>query len=131
MADMTSLPFTSLIFDMIIRTYIIHHNILAGIRRTIKKIYRLLIPSGATLISIPSIRGYRHSKGQQIESGMVIPDIGRDSSISHYYSDLKEVVCEFVAFVIREINLQEAMNDDGYLSIHRFIQAEKSKEMMI
>jgi SAM-dependent methyltransferase len=128
MADMTSLPYTSAVFDMIISTYVIHHNTLAGMRRTIKEMQRLLIPGGTILISIPSLRGYRHDKGQQIEPGTVIPDIGQDSGIPHHYSDLKEIACEFAEFVIREIKLDEAMNDDGFLSSHWFIQAEKPKE---
>jgi SAM-dependent methyltransferase len=130
LADMTSLPYTSSSFDRIISTYVIHHNTLACMRRTIKEIYRLLIPGGTTLISIPSMRGFRHDKGRQIEPGTVIPDIGQDNGIPHHYSDLKEVACEFAEFIIREIKLQEAMNDDGYLSSHWFIQAEKPKEIM-
>jgi SAM-dependent methyltransferase len=128
MADMTSLPYSSAVFDMIISTYVIHHNTLAGMRRTIKEMHRLLKPGGTILISIPSQRGYRHDKGRQIEPGTVIPDIGQNSGIPHHYSDLKEIACEFTEFIIREIKLDEAMNDDGYLSSHWFIQAEKPRE---
>jgi SAM-dependent methyltransferase len=131
MADMTSLPYSSSSFNIIISTYVIHHNTLAGMRRTIKEMYRLLTPGGTILLSIPSTRGYRHDKGRQIEPGTVIPDIGQDCGIPHHYSDLGEIACEFAGYVIREIKLDEVMNDDGYLSSHWFIQAEKPKESSV
>jgi SAM-dependent methyltransferase len=131
MADMTSLPYSSSSFDLIISTYVIHHNILADMRKTIKEMYRLLIPGGMILVSIPSTRGFRHDRGKQIEPGTIIPDIGQDCGIPHHYSDLGEIASEFVAYVIREIKLEEVMNDDGYLSSHWFIRAEKPKEILV
>jgi SAM-dependent methyltransferase len=131
MADMTSLPYSSLSFNIIISTYVIHHNKLADIRRTIQEMYRLLVPGGIILLTIPSTRGDRHDKGQQIEPGTVIPDIGHDSGIPHHYFDLAEIAGEFTDYIIREIKLDEVINDDGYLSSHWFIRAEKPKEPRI
>ncbi len=127
-ADMTCLPFCSACFDLIISTYVIHHNTLANIQKTIQEMFRLLIPGGIILISIPSTRGYRHDKGKQIEPGTVIPDIGQDCGIPHHYFDLEEIAREFAAFIIRAIDLNETTNTDGYLSSHWFIRAEKPVE---
>jgi SAM-dependent methyltransferase len=127
-ADMTALPYRSSSFNFIVSTYVIHHNTLAGIRKTVQEMYRLLIPGGTLLLTIPSTRGYRHGRGQQVEPGTVIPDIGQDQGIPHHYFDLAEIAREFADFIIREIKLDEAINDDGYLSSHWFIRADKPKE---
>jgi SAM-dependent methyltransferase len=128
MADMTSLPYSSSCFDLIISTYVIHHNTLADIRKTIQEMYRLIIPGGMILVSVPSTRGYRHDKGRPIEPGTVIPEIGQDWGIPHHYFDLEEIAHEFGMYVIRAIDLQETVNADGYLSSHWFIRAEKPLE---
>lgn len=127
-ADMTSLPYSSSSFDIIVSMYVIHHNPLAGLRRTIQEMYRLLLPGGLILLTIPSTRGFRHGRGQQIEPGTVIPDIGQDSGIPHHYFDLAEIAREFTDFIIREIKLDEEVNDDGYLSSHWYLRAEKPGE---
>ncbi len=129
MADMTVLPYASSCFNIIVSMYVIHHNTLAGLRRTIQEMRRLLVPGGLILLAIPSTRGYRHGKGHLIEPGTVIPDIGQDSGIPHHYCDLAEIAREFADYIIREIKLDEAVNDDGYLSSHWFIRAEKPKEI--
>jgi len=128
MADMTSLPYSSSSFHVIISTYVIHHNTLADIRETVQEIQRLLIPGGTILLIIPSTRGYRHDKGVQLEVGTIIPDTGQDSGIPHHYFSLDEIAREFAAYIIHEVNLNEAMNDDGYLSSHWYIRAEKPRE---
>ena len=127
-ADMTSLPYPPSSFDIIISMYVIHHNPLADLRLTVREIYRLLHPGGLILLVIPSTRGFRHGRGQQIEPGTVIPDIGQDRGIPHHYFDLAEIAREFSDYVIREIRLDEEVNDDGYLSSHWFIRAEKPGE---
>ncbi len=127
-ADMTSLPYSSSSFDLIISLYTIHHNPLAEFRRTVREAYRLLLPGGTILLTIPSTRGFRHGRGKQIEPGTVIPEIGQDSGIPHHYFDLSEIAREFGDFIMREIRLDEEVNDDGYLSSHWFIRAEKPGE---
>ena len=131
MADMTSLPYASASFQVIISTYVIHHNTLADIRRTIQEMFRLLTPGGRILVSVPSTRGYRHDKGEPLEPGTVIPDIGQDCGIPHHYFSLEELALEFAAFIIQEVKLNEEMNDDGYLSSHWFLRAEKPTETLI
>jgi SAM-dependent methyltransferase len=128
LANMTSLPYCSSSFDIIISMYVIHHNPLVEVRRTIQEMFRLLLPGGLILLTIPSKRGFRHDRGQQVEPGTVIPDIGQDRGIPHHYFDLAEIASEFTDFVIREIRLDEEVNDDGYLSSHWFIRAEKPGE---
>ncbi len=39
-ADMTCLPFTSACFDLVVSMFVIHHNPLEGIRRSIHEVYR-------------------------------------------------------------------------------------------
>jgi len=128
MADMTSLPYSSSSFNIIISTYVIHHNTLVGFRKSIQEMNRLLFPGGILLLAIPSTRGFRHGRGQQIEPGTVIPDIGQDCGIPHHYCDLAEIAREFADYIIREVRLDEEVNNDGYLSSHWFIRAEKPGE---
>jgi ubiquinone/menaquinone biosynthesis C-methylase UbiE len=127
-ADMTALPFSASSFNFIVSTYVIHHNTLAGIRSTIREIHRLLIPGGQVLLIIPSTRGERFGNGVEIEPGTIIPDIGQDCGIPHHYSDLAEIAREFADFIIREIKLDEKVNDDGYLSSHWFMRMEKPRK---
>jgi SAM-dependent methyltransferase len=121
-ADMTLLPYSSSNFGIIINMHVSHHNPLAGLRRTIQEMYRLLLPGGLILLTIPGKRGFCHARGQQIEPGTVIPDIGQDSGISHHYFNLAEIAREFADYVFREIRLDEEVNNDGYLPSHWFIR---------
>ncbi|MGB8253700.1 MAG: class I SAM-dependent methyltransferase [Anaerolineaceae bacterium] len=128
MADMTSLPFANTSFDMVVSMFVIHHNLLAGLRKSIHEIYRMLVPGGYTLLTLNSTRGYRHDTGRQLEPGTVIPDIGKDRGIPHHFSDLQEIAREFIRFIVREIHLEEVTSEEGYLSSHWVILAEKPKE---
>lgn len=130
MADMTALPYLSACFDIIISTYVIHHNVIADFRKTVRDMTRLLIPGGMLFLSIPSTRGYRHDKGRQIEPGTVIPDIGPDKGILHHYFDLGEIAREFADYIIREIRLDENAHEE-YLSSHWLIWAEKPVEVCV
>jgi len=127
-ADMTCLPFANASFDMVISMFVIHHNPLAGLQKSIHEIHRMLVPGGYTLLTLNSTRGYRHNQGQQLEPGTVIPDIGKDRGIPHHYSDLKEIAREFDRFIVRDIHLDEVTSEEGYLSSHWVILAEKPKE---
>jgi len=128
MADMTSLPYSNSSFDMIISMYVIHHNPLAGLRKSIHEIHRMLVPGGYALLTLNSTRGFRHDQGQQLEPRTVIPHIGKDCGIPHHFSDLQEIAREFDHFIVREIHLEEATNEEGYLSSHWVILVEKPKE---
>lgn len=128
-ADMTCLPFTSGFFDLIVSMYVIHHNPLEGVRRSIQEVYRLLIPGGYTFLTLNSTRGFRHNKGRVLEPGTVIPVIGKDRGIPHHFTDLGEIAREFDQFIVRDTHLDEKINDEGYLSSHWFIMAEKPEEV--
>jgi SAM-dependent methyltransferase len=128
MADMTALPFYPASFDLVVSMFVIHHNPLAGLRRSIHEIHRTLIPGGTTLLTLNSTRGTRPYRGMQLEPGTVIPDIGKDRGIPHHFSDLGEIAHEFSSFIIREVSLFEEITDEGYLSSHWIILAEKPRE---
>jgi SAM-dependent methyltransferase len=127
-ADMTCLPFTSGFFDLVVSMYVIHHNPLEGVRRSIQEVYRLLIPGGCTILTLNSTRGFRYTKGQQLEPGTIIPDFGKDCGIPHHFTDLGEIAREFDQFIVRDIHLDEKITEEGYLSSHWFIMAEKPEE---
>lgn len=128
MADMTRLPFVDASFGFITSIFVIHHNTLERVRNSIGEIYRMLIPGGYTLLTLSSIYGFRNGKGVQLEPGTFIPELGKDRGIPHHFSDLKEIAREFDHFIVRDVHLNEHMNEDGYLSSHWVILAEKPKE---
>jgi SAM-dependent methyltransferase len=102
-SDMTAIPHADEVFDAVISIHVIFHNPMAGLRRSIAEIYRVLKPGGMALITFQSTRSYRYGKGELLEPNTYLPDLGEDRGIPHHYSDLEELGRELRAFHVQKV----------------------------
>ncbi|MEN6410935.1 MAG: class I SAM-dependent methyltransferase [Anaerolineaceae bacterium] len=119
-SDMTAIPHADGVFDAVISIHVIFHNPLAGMRRTIAEIYRVLKPGGMAWITLQSKRSYRYGKGELLEPDTYLPDLGEDRDIPHHFSDLEELGRELRAFQIQKVLHDEHPSEDasGGMSCH-------------
>lgn len=90
-------------FDGLISLFVIYHNQLEKIRKSLAEINRVLRPGGLALITFLSKRGYRYGRGEKIEPDKFISIEGDVAGESHNYSDLTEFDREFNEFIIRQV----------------------------
>jgi SAM-dependent methyltransferase len=109
-ADMIALPYANDSFDALISIHVIFHNPIALLRKTMSEIYRILRTGGMVLLTFQSTRSFRFGRGEQLEPGTYIPDIGGDAGVPHHYMDLPEIAKEMEQFCVLNVNLFE--NDD-------------------
>jgi tellurite methyltransferase len=113
-------------FDAVVSIYVIYHKTLAGMKRTIAEIRRVLCPGGLALISLQSKRGYRYGDGKEIEPDSFIPTVGADAGEVHHYSDLAEIQRLFVEFLVRKAELEEYI-EEGSRHSHWQVLVEKER----
>ena len=123
-ADMTTLPFASNRFDALASTYVIYHNPLVLMRRTLTEILRVLKPSGWTVLTFTTTRSGRYGLGVEIEPGTFAPDRGADAGVPHHFSTLSELAEDLDHFIVHRIQLDEKIQD-GLLSSHWLVLAQK------
>jgi SAM-dependent methyltransferase len=124
-ADMTLIPYPDALFDAVISLYVIYHNTLANIKKTVAEIHRVLRPGGLALLTFMSNRGYRYSRGRQLEPDTFVPDVGVDSGIPHHFSDRGEIESLLSAFHLLKIDLDEWVDDQGQRHSHWQVLMEK------
>jgi len=122
--DIEQIPYPEAFFDAVISIYVIYHKTLAGMRRSVAEIYRVLRPGGLALISLQSKRGYRYRAGDEIEPDTFAADSGPDAGELHHYSDVSEIGSLFERFVIRRIDLEERI-EAGDRHSHWQVMVEK------
>jgi SAM-dependent methyltransferase len=125
--DIEQIPFPDAHFDAVLSIYVIYHKTLAGMRQSIKEVYRVLRPGGLALISLQSKRGYRYREGVEIEPDTFVSESGPDAGELHHYSDLAEIESLFNRFVIRRIDLEER-DEAGQRHSHWQVLAEKERD---
>lgn len=111
--DMETIPYPDEFFDAVVSIYVIYHKTLAGMQRVVAEIHRVLKPGGLALISLQSKRGYRYRFGEEIEPDTFLTNIGADAGEVHHYSDLADIEKLFGQFVIRQIELEEHIEDSN------------------
>jgi SAM-dependent methyltransferase len=114
-------PYEDDFFDAIISIQVIHHNLMADIRKTIREIERVLKPSGVLFVTFPILHSGPVSEEEdwkliEVEEGTYVPQRGWESGIPHHYFTLEEIPIELQSFDIHDIYLDETS--------HRCIIAE-------
>jgi ubiquinone/menaquinone biosynthesis C-methylase UbiE len=119
LADMTALPYPEARFDAVISIYVIYHNTLGNIQRTVAEIGRVLRPSGQALLTLMSTRGHRYGQGQEIEPGTFLPESGPDAGLPHHFFDESGARALLAAFHQIELHLDEHEETEEDGSTHR------------
>lgn len=124
-ADMTALPYADNSFDAVVSVHVIFHNRLALIRHTLDEIYRITRPDGAVFLTFQSTRSDRCGRGERLEAGTYLPDIGADAGIPHHYSDFPELAVTLARFEIWLVRQTMNINPDGLRNYHWEVQLRK------
>ena len=69
LADMEALPFPDAFFDAVVSMYVIHHNLVDGIRRTLAGVRRTLRPCGWFFATVNAWGDCKEGLGPEIEPG--------------------------------------------------------------
>lgn len=112
-SDMTQIPFPDGIFDGLISLYVIHHNTLENMRKTVAEIHRVLRPGGLAFLTLLAKRNERPGQGMEIEPDTFIHDAGPDCGVPHHYSDRGEVEELLRGFRILKLDLAEKVDEEG------------------
>ena len=87
LSDMTAIAYPDAHFDAIVSTNVIHHNTLDNRRRCVADMYRVLVPGGRALLTVPSKRSHRYRKGREVEPDTFSPSDGPEADILHHFFD--------------------------------------------
>jgi SAM-dependent methyltransferase len=114
-ADMTALAHPDGLFDAVVSTYVIYHNPLALIRRSVNGIERVLRPGGLAFLTLISTRTDKYGQGEEIEPYAFIPTAHDDAGVVHYYFDEARARDLLADFRIIELTLEEdeELDDTG------------------
>jgi len=109
-ADMHDLPFEDNFFDGIVAVYALEHNTLAGLKKTILELDRVLKNNGSLITTLISTNDPRYGRGKEIEPNTFtnIKDPA-ESDVAHRFSDENEVRELFARF-----NLIDLKEVSGY-----------------
>lgn len=120
LADMSAIPHPDDHFHAVISMYVIYHNTLANIQRTVAEMKGRvsnppLRPGGQALLTLISTRGYRYGQGQEIEPDTFLPDRGPDSGQPHHFFDEASARALLARFDVTQLYLDdnEEVLEDG------------------
>jgi tellurite methyltransferase len=107
--DMGDLPFADAAFDAVVSVYVIHHNRLARIQRTVQEIRRVLRPGGLAMLDLNATASwrYRNERSIEVEPGTFIPTEGPETGVPHHYFDEAAARDAFSCLRILELYLNE------------------------
>ncbi|MGB3716553.1 MAG: class I SAM-dependent methyltransferase [Candidatus Promineifilaceae bacterium] len=87
LADMRHpLPIRDEFFDGLFSTQVIHHALLADVRRTIGEIWRILVPGGVAFVTVAG-RIHNDTEYVEIEPGTYLPQTGSEAGLPHHIFD--------------------------------------------
>ncbi len=124
-SDMSEIPYPDGFFDAVVCLYVIYHQKLEGMQRSVAEIHRALKPGGLALVSLLSTRGYRFQQGEEIGPDTFITNVGADHGIPHHFSDYTEIDLLFERFAIRKIEMEEETFEGKGRHTHWHVLVEK------
>ena len=103
------MPYADASFDAIVSLFVIHHNRLARIRRTVEEIGRILKPGGLALLDLnATVSGTLAGEtGIEVEPGTFMPTSGREVGTVHRYFDEASAHSVFSRLRALELHLNE------------------------
>ena len=138
--EMEALPFPDFAFDALLAYNVIYHATLAGMRRILAEMRRVLIPGGrlyATVVARDDSRvaGYRADvetgKCREIEpfTFIYLRDAPDDKYLPHHYCDEAELNDLLADFAVDDLRLdrREYTDDDGVIrvGVHYHVRARR------
>ena len=97
-ADMrVPLPVASAAFDALITTQVIHHALLATVRRTAGEIGRAVRPGGMLFVTVP-LKPDPEDVFETIEAGTLVPVTGSERGLPHHFftpDELRSILPDF------------------------------------
>jgi len=105
--DMTKMPWADQFFDAVICFQTINHNIIEGIRKTVREIYRVLKQSGWLFVTIgtyiPS-EPFLFYSGIEVEPNTIILTEGKEKGVPHHFFTKEELITEFSLFSVVDMH---------------------------
>lgn len=77
------LPFRDQSFEALLSTQVIHHALLAEVKRTIGEIWRILVPGGLAFVSVAG-RIHDDTEYEEIEPHTYLPLTGSEAGLPHH-----------------------------------------------
>ena len=129
-ADMEALPYPGGFFAAVVSTYVIHHNVVEGIQRTLAGVRRVLQPGGWFFATVRAWCGPEDWRGPEIEPGTwLVREPDCDVPAPHHLFHEDELRAVWAGFHIIELerNEYERVDESGQpkLSAHWEVWAER------
>ncbi len=96
--EMTRLPLANESFDAVVSTNVLHHAVMAEIRRAITEVYRVLKHGAVGFLMTLSDHDYKNGTGKCIEPGTYVMTDGDEAGIIHHFFSEKELLACFGIF---------------------------------
>ncbi|MFQ6100570.1 MAG: class I SAM-dependent methyltransferase [Anaerolineae bacterium] len=138
--EMETLSFSGFTFDGLLAYNVIYHATVAGMRRILAEMHRVLRPSGHLYVTVNvrdenRIAAYRADveagKCREIEpfTFVYLRDAPGDKYLPHHYCDEPELCLLLADFVVDDVRLvrKEYADEDGtiYVGTHYHVQARR------
>ncbi len=125
-SDMTVIPYADSFFDALISIWVIYHNPLEAMRKTVSEIHRVLNEGGLVFLTFQSKRSYKFGKGKEIEKDTFVLEEGPEKGVLHHFSEKNEIEELLKEFHILDLRLDEFTGKGGELNSHWEVLAEKT-----
>ena len=128
-ADMEALPYPDGFFDAVVSMYVIHHNLVDGIRRTVAGVRRALRPRGWFFATVNAWGDFKEGRGPEIEPGTwLVREPDCDVPVPHHLFREDELRSVWEGFRILDLERKtHSFQHDGadLISAHWEVWAEK------
>jgi tellurite methyltransferase len=129
-ADMEALPYPNGFFDAVVSMYVIHHNLVDGILRTLAGVRRVLQPGGWFFATVRAWCGREDWRGPEIEPGTwLVREPDCDVLVPHHLFREDELRAVWKGFLVMDLerNEYERVGASGQpkLSAHWEVWAER------
>lgn len=103
--DMSAIPWADAVFDAVICIQTINHQRIAGVRRTMSEIWRVLCPGGWLFLTVSTDRPTGPvTNGREVEPNTYVLLSGHEKGVPHHFFNMDELLTELLQFEVGEIH---------------------------